>query len=180
MLGPKLVGEYIQLEPPTREHANDYVRWFSDPDITLFMDVRNPLSLQQQQQWIEDMAQSEHDVVWVITIGSTGQVIGETGLHRIDWRHRQAYSRLLIGERSVWNKGCGTSVIQLRTAYAFCQLGLEKVVSTVHIDNIASRRALEHAGYQQCGLLRHNRFYNGQWHDEWLLEVLRDEWLSAS
>lgn len=176
MLGPILEGEHIRLEPPKHEHAIHYMRWFADPALTWFMDVRNPLSYPQQIQWLDAMAASEHDVVWIIVLRATGAPIGDTGLHRIDWRHRQAYSRLILGDRSEWGKGHASEVVALRTAYAFNELGLEKVISTVHDKNIASRRALEKAGYRQCGLLRHNRFYGGAWHDEWMGEVLRSDW----
>jgi RimJ/RimL family protein N-acetyltransferase len=35
---------------------------------------------------------------------------------------------------------------------------------------------LEKIGYRHCGLLRRNAFFGGQWHDEWLAEILREEW----
>src|SRR5690349_4612069 len=128
MFGQTLVGTCIRLEPPKSEDASLYIRWFADPDVTLFMDVKNPRSLQQQQRWLEDMAASEHDMVWSVVLKETGQVIGDTGLHQIDWRHRQAYSRLLLGDRSLWSKGYGSEVVALRTRYAFLELGLEKVI----------------------------------------------------
>jgi RimJ/RimL family protein N-acetyltransferase len=177
MYGPILEGKHIRLEPPRSDYAQDYIRWAADPRATLFMDSRNPVSLQMQQRWFEEMAASEHDMVWSIVLRENGTLIGDTGLHRIDWRHRQAYSRLMIGEAAMWGRGYGSEVVALRTAYAFLELGLEKIMSTVHSGNERSRRALERAGYRQCGLLRHNRFYNGTWHDEWMGEVLRDEWM---
>ena len=151
------------------------MRWYADADIVRYMDNRNPLSHQQQIEWFAQMAASEHDVIWMI-VTSAGQVIGETGLHRLDWRNRQAYSRLLIGERAAWGYGYASEAIRLRTAYAFRELGLEKVMSTVHDGNTASRRALEKAGYRQCGWLRHNRFHSGRWYDEWMGEILREDW----
>ena len=46
----------------------------------------------------------------------------------------------------------------LRTRYAFEELGLEKVMTTVVEGNTASRRALEKVGYQTVGIYRHQEF----------------------
>ena len=35
---------------------------------------------------------------------------------------------------------------------------------------------MERAGFRGCGLRRRNVFVDGEWHDEWLGELLRDEW----
>ena len=176
MFGPIINGERIRLEPPRPEYAPIYIRWFSEPALTNYMSVRNPPSLQQEEQWLERMAASEHDVVWAILLRDTGVLIGNTGLHRIDWRHRRAHSGIIIGDPTQWGKGYASEAMRLRTAYAFRELGLEKVMSSVNEGNVASRRALEKAGYRQCGLLRRNSFFNGTWHDAWLGEVLREEW----
>ena len=46
------------------------------------------------------------------------------------------------------------------------------------MDNIGSRRCLEKAGYRQYGVARRHIFRAGKWHDMWLADVLRDEWLA--
>jgi [ribosomal protein S5]-alanine N-acetyltransferase len=122
------------------------------------------------------MAASEHDVVWAITLRDTGALIGTTGLHNIAWRHRHAWSGIMLGERAAWGHGYATEAIRLRTRDAFLDLGLEKVLTSVYSGNDASRRALEKVGYRECGRLRRNRFIGGEWHDEWLGEILRGEW----
>ena len=69
--------------------------------------------------------------------------------------------------------------MRLRTEYAFMELGLRKVWTGVWLPNHGSRRALEKAGYRQCGLMRRHVFLDGEWHDVWLAEVLREEWEQA-
>jgi RimJ/RimL family protein N-acetyltransferase len=79
-----------------------------------------------------------------------------TALHRIDWRHRHGWIEISLGERSMWGKGYATETLRLCTAYAFEELGFEKVLAS------------------QYGLLRRNVFFGGEWHDEWLGEILRE------
>ena len=79
----------------------------------------------------------------------------------------------------MWRKGYGSEAAVLRTRYAFEMLGLEKLKTEVFAENIASRRVLEKAGYQTVGLQRREVFRHGRWHDLWLGEVLRDDWLAT-
>ena len=82
----------------------------------------------------------------------------------------------MIGDKSEWRRGYASEAMRLRTDYAFMELGLRKVWTGVWLPNAGSRRALEKAGYRQCGLMRRHVFVDGQWHDVWLAEVLREDW----
>jgi RimJ/RimL family protein N-acetyltransferase len=177
MLGPILGGPRIRLEPPRPEFFPTYLRWFADPNITRYLVQRHPPSLRQEEAWFERMAESRDDVVWAIVLPATGLAIGATGLHRIDWRNRHAYNGILLGERAEWGKGYAAEAIRLETAYAFQELNLEKVLTEVYAPNAASRRTMERAGFRGCGVRRRNVLLDGEWHDEWLGEILRDEWL---
>jgi RimJ/RimL family protein N-acetyltransferase len=66
----------------------------------------------------------------------------------------------------------------LRTRYAFQELNLEKLVTTVIDGNTASQRALERVGYGSIGVHRRHEFREGQWWDTRILELLRDDWLA--
>jgi RimJ/RimL family protein N-acetyltransferase len=177
MFGPILRGPKIHLAPPQPAYLATYVRWFADPMVTRYLSTRNTPSLKQEEEWYERMAGAQDHIVWAILLNEEGTLIGNTGLHNIDWRHRHAESGIMIGETAQWGKGYASEAMRLRTAYAFAELGLEKVMTRVYDDNHASRRALEKAGYRQCGMLRHHRYSGGKWHDEWLGEILREEWV---
>ena len=101
--------------------------------------------------------------------------MGGASLVKIDWRARHAESALILGEQSAWGKGNATVAGALTTGYAFRELNLEKVWATVMGDN-ASRKTLEKLGYRQCGLMRRHGFVDGRWYDQWIGEILRDEW----
>jgi RimJ/RimL family protein N-acetyltransferase len=122
------------------------------------------------------VAASDKDLVWAVSVGDNGLLAGVIALHRIDWQHRHAWIEIVLGERSVWGQGYATEAMPLVTGHAFHELGLEKVLASVYAGNERSIRMAEKQGYRQCGLLRRNAFFGGEWHDEWLGEILRDEW----
>ena len=115
-------------------------------------------------------------VLWAIVLKEGSKLIGATLLEKIDWRNRDAESGIVIGDKSEWRRGHASEAMRLRTEYAFMELGLRKVWTGVWLPNAGSRRALEKAGYRQCGLMRRHVFVDGQWHDVWLAEVLREDW----
>jgi ribosomal-protein-alanine N-acetyltransferase len=176
MLGPVIEGERVRLEPPRAEYLAAFVRWFADMEITRYLLHRTPLTAKQQEEWLEATSRDEHVVLWSIVVKESGRLIGNTALERISWRNRHAESGTVIGEKDEWGKGYASEAMRLRTAYAFCELGLEKVYTFVVATNEASRRGLERAGYRECGRSRRHYLVDGRWHDAWIGEILREDW----
>jgi RimJ/RimL family protein N-acetyltransferase len=177
MLGPVLEGTLITLAPVEPTHLPDFVRWSRDRLGMRYLALSHPLTVADEERWYERVTTAADLVVWSIL--REGRHIGSTGLEGIDWRNRHATSGIWIGDTSEHGKGYGKEAMRLRTAYAFNELGLEKVMTQVFADNIASIRALERAGYRQCGMRRRHVFRDGRWLDQWLGEVLREEWQAS-
>src|SRR5262245_26693063 len=135
MYGPVIAGERVRLEPPRAEYAATYLRWFADRAVTRYMTTRHPPSIKKEEEWLEQMAASPDDVVWAMMLATDGRLIGSLGLHRVTWRHRNAEMGYMVGERDQWGKGHATEAIKLATAYAFLELGLEKVFAAVIVPN---------------------------------------------
>ena len=178
MFGPMIDGERVRLVPPDEDMLPRFCGWFADPEVTRYLMLRFPPSPKMEAEWLDAIARSQTEIVWAISIDERG-VIGTIGLHALDWRSRRAETGTLIGEKGEWGKGYAGEAVRLRTRYAFTELGLEKLTTRVFAENAGSRRALEKAGYRQYGLARRDEWRGGRWHDLWLAEVLRDEWLAA-
>lgn len=178
MFGPIIEGERVRLVPITAEMLPAYPKWLADTEVTRYMGRATPPTMKEETEWFERTGQSDKDVLWAILVGD--KHIGSTGIHAIDWRDQHAITGNLIGDKSEWGKGYGSEAVRLRTAYAFTETPLQKLQSEVFFDNIGSRRCLEKAGYKQFGVARRHIFRNGAWHDMWLADILRDEWVAAN
>ncbi len=174
MFGPVIVGERVRLAPIQKVHAENFVPWLADPDVIRWLGATSCPTLEMEHEWYERISKSEKDYLWGIFVGE--KHIGCTGIHQIDWRNRNAITGNLIGDKTEWGKGYGSEVVALRTKYAFEMLGLEKLKTEAFIENVASRRALEKAGYKTMGIARREIFRHGAWQDLWHAELLRDEW----
>ena len=174
MLGPILRGSLVTLRPPTPEEAKTFIAWFADVEVTRYIAVRFPPALHQEEEFLKRMSESRDDVFWVIEVGA--RPVGAIGIHGINWISAHAITGIAIGDKSYWRRGVATESMQLRTRYAFRELNLHKLMTSVVIENVGSRRALEKAGYRTIGVLRQHHWSEGRYHDMWLGEVLREDW----
>lgn len=85
-----------------------------------------------------------------------------------------------MGDKTVWGRGLGRELMQLRARYAFTQTPLRKLKSGYYEGNEASARAQAAAGYRVVGRYRADRFMSGSWRDQVLTEVLREDWEKAN
>jgi RimJ/RimL family protein N-acetyltransferase len=177
MYGPVIQGKLVRLRPPKAEDAPAIITWFEDMEVTRFLLRRHPLSIEMEREWLESMARSPDDVVWIVEY--KGEAVGITALHLIDWKNSSATTGTVIGDRSVWGRGLGRELMQLRARYAFMQLPLRKLKSAYTDGNEASAKAQAAAGYTEVGRYRRDIYVDGLWRDHVMTEVLRDDWEKA-
>src|SRR4029077_639902 len=136
---------------------------------------RFPQSIDQEREWLEATAKSQVDIFSVIE--HEGRAVGGTAIDQIDRKTVSGATETTIGDKSLWGKGLGREVMQLRCRFAFTQLPLRKLKSGYYAGNEASAKAQASAGYREAGRYRAERFVDGAWLDHVLTEVLRDEWI---
>jgi len=178
MLGPLLQGHRIRLEPAQIEDAPLRQRWFADLEVTRLYTFPGVPSMQQEEESFDHAARDDSVVLWRITLD--GVSIGQSFLYELDWMHRQTRSGMWIGARTYWGKGYGSESVRLRTAYAFGELGLERIETSSMAGNVGMHRALERSGFRRIGVRKHRYCYRSEWHDEYIFELLRDEWVEQS
>ena len=106
--------------------------------------------------------------------------------HQLAARQRDRHLRLrredagiVIGDKSLWRKGVASEAMALRTAFCFRELNLHKIKTRAFVENEASKRALQKAGYRESGIQREEMYKDGGWHDIWMGEVMREDWEKA-
>jgi RimJ/RimL family protein N-acetyltransferase len=174
MYGPVIEGKLVRLRPPKPEDAALMITWFEDLEVTRFLLLRFPPSIDSEKEWLDKMARDPDQVLWVVE--HEGRAVGVTGIHQIDWKNGFGTTGTNIGDKSVWGKGLGRELMQVRARYAFTQLPLRKLKSSYLEGNEASARAQAAAGYREVGRHRADRFVDGRWVDEVITEVLREDW----
>ena len=173
-----IVGEKVALGPLRKDLVPTYMRWFNDfRTLRTMLAVPLPLTLEQEQQWYERViTRNETNTMVTIFELSTNRPVGNTDLHKIDYRNRTAEFGIAIGEPDARGKGYGTEATQLMLDYAFTALGLHTVMLRVFAYNLAGIRAYTKAGFKEFGRRRECHFMGGKYWDVIYMECLATEW----
>jgi RimJ/RimL family protein N-acetyltransferase len=105
------------------------------------------------------------------------RVIGVTGLWDVDLQSRHALTALKLGGNSgVRGRGLGTDAIKLVMAFAFYDVGLNRLHSSILASNTASLRAyVEKCGWAHEGVSRQHVWRHGRFVDLHQVGVLRED-----
>ncbi len=177
-----LSGKRIRLRAMEPADLSNLVRWMNDPEVIENLLVYTPLSSVDEQNWFDGMMKrpkEEHAYVIEILEDGAWIPIGSTNFHLLDWNNRSAELGLSIGEKMYWNHGYGRDTVRLMLRYAFNDLNLNRVSLTVFDTNERGKKAYLAAGFVEEGRLRQDIYKNGQYHDTFIMSVLRDEWQDA-
>jgi RimJ/RimL family protein N-acetyltransferase len=175
--GAMILGTKTRLRALERVDLPHFVRWINDPEVRRFMVMRYPLSMAAEEQWWQSHLQRENDYIFAIEAGD-GTYIGNIGLHDIQRENRQAMLGIIIGEKAYWDQGYGSDAIRALLGWAFGYLNLNRVYLTAYAYNERAIRCYRKCGFQHEGTLRQARYSDGQYFDEWMMGILRDEFLA--
>jgi RimJ/RimL family protein N-acetyltransferase len=80
-----------------------------------------------------------------------------------------------LGE-ALWGRGIATEAVALVTAHAFAEMKILRMFALPFVDNRASVRVLEKAGYAREGLLRSSCVKYGEAKDQLLYARINPDW----
>lgn len=138
-----------------------------------------PLSMTAQQRWLDTSVNSQTTRRFVIVVEGVGPV-GMTGLWEIDWHNRSAMTATKIGGRpDVRARGYGTAAVMAMMAFAFTDVGLNRLYSTIMVDNEASLALyVGKCGWAREGVLREHVWRNGDYRDVEHVGILAREYFA--
>jgi RimJ/RimL family protein N-acetyltransferase len=174
MYGPVIQGQLVRLRPPKPEEAAVMATWFEDLEVTRFVLLRHPPSVEMEKEFLDHMARDPNTVWWAVE--HEGRIVGGTSIVQIDWHNGFGTTGTVIGDKKAWGKGLARELMQIRAQYAFTQLPLRKLKSGYLEGNVASARAQKAAGYKEVGRWTADRFVDGKWVNHVMTELLREDW----
>jgi RimJ/RimL family protein N-acetyltransferase len=171
----------VQLRPVQEADLSLLAGWLNDPEISESVGGWSfPVSLAEQRSWFERSLQDQTTRRWIVETRA-GHAIGLTGLWHIDFRNSHAMTALKLGSRDVRGKGYGTDAIMTVMAYAFRDVGLNRLWAEILRFNEASYRAyVVKCGWKVEGVRRQHVFRTGEFRDQLQVGILRSEFESLS
>ena len=169
-------GTKTRLRALERDDLPHFVEWVNDPEVRRFLSIRYPLSMTEEEKWWERFLTQQNDHIWAIET-EDGIYIGNIGLHGVERENRRAGMGIMIGNKTYWGQGYGTDATLAALGWAFDYLNLNRVYLTVYAYNERAIRCYEKCGFRAEGTLRQAHYSDGQYHDELMMGILRDEFL---
>jgi RimJ/RimL family protein N-acetyltransferase len=173
-------GKRVNLMPLERENIDLFLKWFNDPEILQYLTVFKPMTRDMEEEWFDALKHRENAIYFSIQIttdNNSKKIIGNCAIQNIDGKDRSSTIGITIGEKNYQNKGYGTEAMELLVKYGFDILNLNRIGLSVYDFNIRAIRAYEKAGFIEEGIKRQARYYNGKYHDEIIMAILREDWL---
>ena len=174
-----LKGKRISLAPIKREYIDSFLKWFNDPEITQYLTMYRPMTRMEEEDWFENLKNRENSIHFAIVIlaeDGLEKLIGNCGIHNIDWKNRVGEVGIVIGEKDYQNRGYGTEVIELLLEYGFNTVNLNRIELYVYDYNIRALRSYKKAGFTEEGRKRQFMWIKGKYYDAIIMSILAEEW----
>jgi len=172
-----LTGENLILRVPEPADIDFILKMENDPETWHFGNTVIPYSRYQIEQWV---LSTQHDIYAERQLrmmietkpgNEKNRLIGAIDLFDFESRHRRSSIGILIvpDERG---KGYAAEALQLLVNYCFSILEIHQLFCTVTVDNSASIRLFEQAGFIRCGTRKEWIHHDGQWLDEAMFQLI--------
>jgi [ribosomal protein S5]-alanine N-acetyltransferase len=152
---PPLGEGAIGLRPWGDADLDVMVAICRDPEVARFTRVPDPYSEADARAWIDAQPgrlEAGEGVTLAIT-PSGGAPLGSIGL-RVDPGDREIAEAGYMVAAAARGRGLATTALRLVSRWAVRELGIARVHLTAHVDNPASQRVAERAGFRREGVLR--------------------------
>lgn len=171
-------GQRVDLGVMQKEYLPDITTIINDARVTKFILARPPLTQGQEEKFLESIEKSSLDCVFAILkkSGGTHEYIGHTGI-KIESRRNGVGTTGTVMKFDELGSGYGTEAKHLALFYAFRQLGLHKIRSSVLSINPRSQRFLEKTGHRVVGRYANEFLRDGKPCDEILVELTYEDWV---
>lgn len=173
-----LEGELVRLRALRRDDLPTIVEHYNDPDVVAYM-----------QWWLRPMGPADAEAFYEQAIKVTGETatlaiarladdafLGSMGFVHVDWRSRSGEFGIAIWNPEGRGRGYGTQAVRLFCDWGFGVLNLNRIELRTYDYNARALRCYEKAGFVQEGRKRQARYWDGAYHDEIVMGLLREEW----
>jgi RimJ/RimL family protein N-acetyltransferase len=163
-----LEGQLVNLKVVEKDDLPLLADWSNN--LEFFSDMWFPQM--SKKEWEKRYDSFTADTKWFFIEKKDGMKIG-TVFHFLNGNYMEIGYILAPNERK---RGYGSEAVRIIVDYLFLSKELVRVQAITGVDNFASCRVLEKAGFTKEGIMRKSGFIRGEWKDGCLYSILREEW----
>jgi RimJ/RimL family protein N-acetyltransferase len=175
-----IMTDRLILRPYTLDDLDDLYEIQSRPEVTRYLywgardqeEVREALEKKIRDSVLGDEGDA---LTLAVVLPETGTVIGDVLLVWVSREHRQGEVGYIF-HPDHGGRGYATEAAEVVLRLGFEELGLHRIVGRLDGRNTASARVLERLGLRREAHFVQNELVKGEWTDEVVYAMLRDEW----
>ena len=174
---PELAGRFVVLREPAGPDLAPLVELLMLHDATRF-GVHEPITELSVQELIERAARERAtglSFTYAITLAGARTLVGLVQVRQLDLSFEAAEWELTLAPAA---RGCGIFLEAARLAgsFAFGTIGTHRLEARVLLQNGRANGALRKLGAVQEGVLRRSVRRSGEYFDQVLWSLLREDW----
>ena len=168
-------GENVYLRPIEREDMDKgWLDWINDRSIQRHLASTLPNTRESlERYWAA--SQPPNATMFAICLHEDDTYIGNARLSKIDWISRKCTYGWIIGESKHRGRGLGSEALVLLLRYGFHDLGMNRIFTSVIMENEASLASNDKVGMAREGIRRQDIWRNGRFVDTVHLAMLRKD-----
>jgi len=173
-----ILGKVIKLRAVEKGDLDFLHRWSNDPEIQFMIGGwHTPSSTLNMEEWLKRITSDSQNLRLAIDHPELG-LIGLANLMDINWKDKNAFHGMLLGNRDIRGKGIGVDVVFAVMKYAFEELGLNRLDGSIIDYNEASKKLyLNKCGWKIEGVMREWYWRKNRFWDKITVGVTRADYL---
>ena len=134
-----ICGKQVVLRAPELKDVGLLHKWANDLEIWKQLGGWHfPFGSMSTEKWISNIDNSSNDShVFCIEVKDVG-LIGTANIINIDWKNRNAFHGMMLGDKDIRGKGLGLDTVMAIMRFAFDELGLVRLDGDMVETNLRS------------------------------------------
>ncbi len=152
-------------------------KWSNDPDINYMLGGWHfPSNFCEQNKWLDSLSFTSLNQRFAIDTAEHG-LIGMANLVNINWKDRNAFHGMLIGDKNIRGKGYGYDTVMTMNKYAFEELGLKRLDGNMIEYNEASINLYtKKCGWKIEGVKKSSFFRKNKWWNQVVVGITDEDY----
>ena len=151
------------------------IEWINNAENNQYLHYDLPLEYEKTCKWFESLKHRSDRIDW--TIIYNGRPVGLIGIINIDEKNKKGEDYIVVGDTRYRGKGIATKAGLLNMAYAFKEIGLNKLYGYIEAGNMNSVKQCQRRGGQVEGYLRADIIRNGKPVDNYVVGYYKDNFV---
>jgi len=154
-------------------------QWANDPDIWYGLGGWHfPYSVMNTEKWLLNINNNDmKNQVFAIDTEEHG-IIGTTNLVNIDWKNKNAFHGIVLGNKNTRGKGYAQDVVMTIMRYAFDELGLNRLDGDmIDYNHVSINFYKKRCGWEVEGIKKGWYYREGNFHDKVVVGITRQRYI---